>query len=322
MARPLRIEFAGAIYHVVSRGNERRPIVRDDRDRRRRIDWLQRTVETYGWRLHAFVLMDNHDHLFVETSEPNLSAGMHYYNGSYTGYFNRRHRRAGHLFQGRFKAQLVDDEGYFLEVSRYIHLNPVRARAVDRPAQWPWGSCPGYVRATRTVEWIAYDRVLGEFGAPASGARRRYARFLRAGLDDPPHSPFDGALDGLLVGSSDFVDRMRRLIESLPRDADVPQLEHLRARPPLEAIAAAVAAEFGCDVADWTPGRRCDDAGRAVAAWLARRRFGYTATSIAAALGYRDHSSVGRAVRRIDQGTPRLQQTVRRIQKQLQRANP
>ncbi len=119
MARPLRVELAGGLYHVMSRGNERRPIVRDDADRQRRLDWLQRTVEIYGWRLHAFVLLTNHEHLFLETPEPNLSAGMHLLNGSYTGYFNVRHRRAGHLFQGRFKAHLIEEEGYFTEISRY-----------------------------------------------------------------------------------------------------------------------------------------------------------------------------------------------------------
>ena len=127
MARPLRIELAGGLYHVMSRGNDRRAIVRDDADRQRRLDWLERTVQTYGWRLHAFALMTNHEHLFLETPEPNLSAGMHLLNSSYTGYFNLRHRRAGHLFQGRFKAHLVEEEGYFTEISRYIHLNPVRA---------------------------------------------------------------------------------------------------------------------------------------------------------------------------------------------------
>ncbi len=102
----------------MSRGNERRPIVRDEADRQRRLDWLQRTVEIYGWRLHAFVLLTNHEHLFLETPEPNLSAGMHLLNGSYTGYFNVRHRRVGHLFQGRFKVHLIEEEGYFTEISR------------------------------------------------------------------------------------------------------------------------------------------------------------------------------------------------------------
>ena len=121
MARPLRIRFPGAVYHVTSRGHERTPIVRDDDDREKHVDGLQRTVETYGWHLCAFVLMTNHDHLFWKTPEPNLSAGMPYLNGSYTSCFNRRHRRAGHLFQGRFKGHLVEEEGYFLEVSRHIH---------------------------------------------------------------------------------------------------------------------------------------------------------------------------------------------------------
>ncbi len=122
MARPLRIEFPGALYHVISRGNERRHIVRDDADRQRRLEWLQRTVYTYGWKLHAFVSMSNHDHLFVETPEPNLSQGMQYFNGSYCGYFNARHRRVGHLFQGRFKGQLIEQVGHYHEISRYIHL--------------------------------------------------------------------------------------------------------------------------------------------------------------------------------------------------------
>ena len=134
MARPLRIEFAHALYHVTSRGNARQKVFRDDRDYQRRLDWLRRAVETYGWRLHAFALMPNHDHLFVETPLANLSAGMHYLNGSYTSYFNRRHKQVGHLFQGRFKAVLIENEGHYWEVSRYIHLNPVRAGLAQRPS--------------------------------------------------------------------------------------------------------------------------------------------------------------------------------------------
>ena len=156
MARPLRIEYPGAHYHVMSRGNERRPIVRDDADREKRLDWLRRTVETYGWRLHAFVLMNNHDHLFLETPQANLSAGMQYLNGSYTSYFNRRYRRAGHLFQGRYQAQLVEEEGYYLEVSRYIHLNPVRAGCVERAERYLWSSYPGYHNPRRAIAWTTY----------------------------------------------------------------------------------------------------------------------------------------------------------------------
>ena len=317
MARPLRIEFPGALYHVISRGNERRAIVRDDLDRERRLDWLRRTVEMFEWRLHAFVLLDSHDHLFVETPEANLSAGMHHYNGSYTGYFNRRHRRAGHLFQGRFKGHLVEEQGYFLEVSRYIHLNPVRARRVARPEAWRWGSCAGYLRKAWELPWVTYGRVLGEFAREASLARRRYGRFLRAGVEDPPSSPFEDAKGGLLLGSTEFVDRVLRMLGERREAPDVPQLRQLRPRPALETIKLEVAVGFGVDPGNWSPGRRSDDAGRAVAAYLARRRFGYSAAAVAIALGYRDHGGVGQAIRRVEHGTAALQRTVKRLEQKL-----
>jgi len=316
MARPLRIEFPGALYHVMSRGNERQPIVRDDRDREKRLDWLRRTVETYGWRLHAFVLMRNHDHLFVETPEANLSAGMQCLNGSYTSYFNRRHRREGHLFQGRFKGHLIEEDGYFLEVSRYIHLNPLRAKIVARPEDYPWSSYPGYVRAARAVTWVTYARVLGEFGQ-AAAARWAYGRFVRAGMRQPPRSPFAEAFEGVLLGSEAFVARIRGLVEGQPTDRSVPQLEHIRGRPSLEAIVEVVAAHFGVDATRWSPGRRTDDASRAVAAYLARRRFGHPAGKVAEALGYRNASSVTRAIARVESANQDLRQTVQKLEREL-----
>jgi len=317
MARPLRIEFPGAIYHVMSRGNERQPIVRDDVDRRKRIEWLSRTVETHAWRMHAFVLMDNHDHLFVETPEGNLAAGMHLLNSSYTGYFNRRHGRSGHLFQGRYKGHLIEEEGYFLQVSRYIHLNPVRAGLVDRPDQWPWSSFPSYRWARRAVDWITHERVLGEFARDASAARQAYAHFVTAGVVDPPPSPFAKAVGGLLLGSKAFVERIGKLLDDRPDDPDVPQLEPLRSRPPLQRIVAVVCDHFGQSPSDWGSGRRRNDAARAVAAYLARRCFGYPLTDIAQTLGYRGHSSVNSAVRRVEQGNRQLQKTVADLTRRL-----
>ena len=317
MARSLRIEFPGAIYHVTSRGNARQQIVRDDADREKRLDWLRRTVETYGWRLHAFALMRNHDHLFVETPEANLSAGMQYLNGSYTSYFNRRHRRCGHLFQGRFKGHLIEEDGYFLEVSRYIHLNPVRAKAVARPQDYRWSSCPGYVRAARVVPWVTYARVLGEFAQTAATARRAYSRFVRAGVEEPPPSPFAGATGGLLVGSERFVTRVRALLRARPADDALPELAPLKPRPALEEIAETVAAHFGHDRGLWQPGRRVDDASRAAAAYLARRHFGYAAAAVAAVLGYRGHGGVHSAVARLEAGNDKLKKTVEKLARKL-----
>ncbi len=215
MARPLRIEFPGALYHVMSRGNERQDIVRDEADREERLDWLMRTVVTYGWRLHAFVLMTNHEHLFVETPEASLSAGMQFLNGSYTGYFNRRHGRAGHLFRGRFKGHLIEEDGCFLKVKR------------------------------------------------------------------------------------------------------LPERKRLRGRPSLDRIVEVVSAHFGGDGGSWAPGRRSDDAARAIVAYRARARFGNAATEVAGALRYRGPSNVSHAVRRIERSGESLREVLKALESQL-----
>jgi putative transposase len=300
MARPLRIQFPGALYHVISRGNQRGPIVLDTADRQKRLDWLRRTVETYAWRLHAFAQLTNHEHLFVETSKANLAAGMQYLNGSYTSYFNRRHRRCGHLFQGRYRGHLIEEDGHYLEVSRYIHLNPVRVHLVDRPERWPWSSYPGYHYPRRALAWVTSGRVLADFGGDAPAAHRAYARFVRAGMSDHPSSPFAEAIGGLLVGSAAFVERIGQLIKGRPADPALPQLAKLRLRPPLAAICAAAASHFGRLVDSWAEGTRSDDASRAVAAYLARRRFGYAACEVAEALRYRSHGSVRNALARVE----------------------
>ena len=242
---------------------------------------------------------------------------MQYLGGSYTSYFNWRHKRSGHLFQGRFKAHLVETEGYFREVSRYIHLNPVRAGLVTQPQDYQGSSYPGYVNARRAVAWVSYDRVLAEFGSDLADARRAYGRFVRAGMDDPPPSPFAKAVGGLLVGSAAFVARVRRMLRDRPDDADVPQLGRLQQRPELQRIVEEVAAHFGRDPADWRSGRRVDDASRALAAWLARRRFGYPASQVAEALGYKSHSSVPNAIVRIESAGPSIYRAAETIERKL-----
>lgn len=310
MARPLRIEYPGAHYHVMSRGNERQPIVRDDADRVKRLDWLRRAIEMYGWRLHAFVLMENHDHLFVETPDANLSAGMQFLNGSYTSYFNRRHRRCGHLFQGRFKSQLVEEEGYYLEVSRYIHLNPVRAQCVERAQQYRWSSYPGYHHGGRTCDWVTYDKVLGEFGPDPKQARRSYRQFVAAGAQEESPSPFSQAHRGILVGSTTFIERTCEMLRDHDPDPAIPDLGRLQVKPSLESLRSVVAEEFGVATDDWARGRRSDGMSRAITAYLARRCFGYPATAVASALGYSSAGGVGQAVRRVENAGSRCRRQV------------
>ena len=317
MARPLRIEYPGAHCHVMSRGNERRPIVRDDADRDKRLDWLRRTVQTYGWRLHAFVLMKNHDHLFVETPDTNLSVGMQYLNGSYTSYFHRRHRRSGHLFQGRYKAQLVEEEGYYLEVSRYIHLNPVRVPIVARPEEYRWSSYAGYHWSGKTLAWVTYKNVLGEFSRNLKSARAAYRRFVHAGVQMKPASPFRSAFQGLIVGGEAFVGRIRTMLSDKASDPGVPDIERLRSKPTLAQIQEAVCDELAIDPGGWAPGRRSDDASRAIATYLARRNFGYRSKDIAAAFSYVSSGGVEQAVKRVESGNASLKRTTRRLLRRL-----
>ena len=140
MARPLRLEFPGAIYHLTARGDRREDIFADDADRERLLQVFAECVARFGWVCHAYCLMDNHYHFLVETPLPNLARGMRQLNGIYTQRFNRRHGHSGHLFQGRYQAILVEKDSYLRELARYVVLNPVRARLVKRPEQWRWSS--------------------------------------------------------------------------------------------------------------------------------------------------------------------------------------
>ena len=168
MARKARVQFEGATYHVMCRGNHQSPIFMDDKDHEIFLDTLGEVVERTGWKLHAFVLMGNHYHLLIETPEANLVDGMRWFQGTYTQRFNSRHKLWGHLFQGRYKALLVDAGEYFRTVSDYIHLNPARARCFDlesgKLADYQWSSFTGYMRPSKRLEFLTVNRVLESHG--------------------------------------------------------------------------------------------------------------------------------------------------------------
>jgi putative transposase len=186
MARKPRIEFAGAVYHVISRGDRGEAIYQDDEDRRLFLQFLGEVCDRTGWLIHAFVAMTNHYHLLLETPEANLVVGMKWLQGTYTQRFNLRHGLRGHLFQGRYKALLIDgeDPGHFLQASSYIHLNPVRAGLVKshQPLKiYPWSSFPSYLASPRKrIGWVYVDRVFGELGHQKDnrGTREKYGRYL------------------------------------------------------------------------------------------------------------------------------------------------
>ncbi|MBI1820433.1 MAG: transposase, partial [Nitrospirae bacterium] len=163
MARPLRIQYPGAVYHITSRGNEKKPAYKDNQDRERFLTILQHVNQRYHWICHAYCLMSNHYHLLIETPDGNLSIGMRQLNGVYTQLFNQRRRRTGHLFQGRYKAILIEKDTHLLEACRYVVLNPVRAHMKKGPGAWKWSSYratagQGEAHPCLTVEWV-----LGQF---------------------------------------------------------------------------------------------------------------------------------------------------------------
>lgn len=228
MARPLRIEFPGAVYHVTSRGNARQDIVADDRDRTQWLTLLAHVVDRYGWRCYAYCLMDNHYHLLIETPQPNLSLGMRQLNGRYTQAYNRRHQRVGHLFQGRFTAILVEKEAHLLELCRYVVLNPVRARAVAHPRHWPWSSYRATVGETSAPAWLTTDWILGQFAQRVGPAQAKYRAFVAEGRGGP--RPWEQVTGQIYLGSEAFVARHQpnRLIRDIPRRQTQAQRPSLR----------------------------------------------------------------------------------------------
>jgi len=294
MARPLRIDIPNGLYHVTSRGLERLATVRDDADRGRWTDLLDVVATRRRWRVLAWALMDNHSHLFVRTPDADLSAGMHDLNGSYATGFNRRHGRVGPLLQGRFKAILVETGRHEWELSRYIHLNPVRAGLAGDFESYRWSSCRCYFRASLAPEWLAWEEVLSLHGRTVRTARRAYRAFLEAGLRAGLDSPLRGAVASTLLGSAGFVERMRAWLEGKLPDREVPAARTLRAAATVEAVEAAVCHVFG--VASerlWERGRWHNDA-RLVALYLCRKHTGATISR----LGERFGGVTGQAVSR------------------------
>ncbi len=238
MSRPLRIEFAGALYHLTARGDRREAIYEDDADRQSFLDVLAEVVERYNWVCHAFCLMTNHYHLVVETVEGNLSQGMRHLNGVYTQASNRRHGRTGHLFQGRFKGILVDRDAYLLELSRYVVLNPVRAGMVDDPGQWPWSSYRAMIGTASVPHWLSVDGLLGQFGQGREQARRRYRNFVVEGIGGIGGSIWEGLRQQIYLGDESFVERMQARAKMVGDNLTVPKAQR---RPPPEPLTAFMA---------------------------------------------------------------------------------
>jgi len=228
MARPLRLEFPGAIYHVTSRGDRQETIYESDADRQQWLDILCKVCERYNWRVHAYCLMDNHYHILLETADGNLSKGMRQLNGVYTQYFNRQHNRVGHVYQGRYKAILVEKDSYLLELSRYVVLNPIRAGMIKNMGEWHWSSYLVTIGKHPSLDWLEVDWLLSQFGLQRNRSRRKYIDFVREGIGLPP--VWDNLRHQIYLGSDDFIDKHQKLISQKQDLDDIPAIQK-RAMP-------------------------------------------------------------------------------------------
>jgi len=237
VARQLRIEYPGAFYHVTSRGNQKQRVFFSDLNYRRFLDYLAEAHEMHGAIFHGYCLMENHFHFILETPLGNLSQIMHFINTAYSIYLNKSRSRVGHLFQGRFKAILIEAEAYALGLSRYIHMNPVRAKLVQRPEEYSWSSYQDYVGYRRRSTWLKTDFILGHFSRDENLQKLRYESFV---LDERP-SDVDSLLREIqhsaVLGSPEFIEKATSVLNPTQlRDREIPQINQLRERPDLNKI--------------------------------------------------------------------------------------
>jgi len=234
MARPLRLEFEGALYHITTRGNEKRDIFLDDKDRLIFLEILAEVNKKFNWLCHAYCLMNNHYHLLIETPEANLSKGMRELNGVYTQRFNKKYQRIGHLFQGRYKAILIDKESHLLEVARYIVLNPVRARIVNKPHEWKWSSFRATAFQKKPHYCLTTDWILGQFSADRETAGKEYVKFVMAGIGR--ESIWKEVKGQVLLGSEEFIKRFLPILREKEGQKEIPKQQRYLNRPRLEEI--------------------------------------------------------------------------------------
>ena len=276
MPRPLRLDFPGAHFHITARGVARREIFLDPSDRRCFLKVLHTACDRYGGICHAYCLMGNHYHLLLESADGRLSSVMQHLNGSYGRWFNRRRQRCGHLFQGRFKASLVDKDSYFLEVIRYIELNPCRAKIVSHPGEWAWSSFRPRVGLSRIPPPLSVARALEFFGS-GSQAQKLYERFVLDGLSDEKIAPM--VRQETVVGSPQFIRQHAERARRLAKRQKVPRSQRYADRP---------------DLAEQLVGSGVDRRARAVQAVL---QHGYSMSEVAHRLGIH-YTTVSRWVRR------------------------
>ncbi len=234
MSRPLRIEYPGALYHVIARGNGKADIFLDDEDRFKLLDTLDNCANTFNFICHGYCIMGNHYHLLIETPDANLSAGIQWINSVYAQYFNKKNDRVGHVFQGRFKAIIVQRDTYLLELCRYIVLNPVRAGIVNNPAKYKWSSYRHMIGSAVTRQFLTTEWVLAQFGSNTSFARNSYTKFVMEGIN--ADSPMNDVQSDLILGDRSFIEELRNRVSKYKNDIHIPKKQRYASRESLSSL--------------------------------------------------------------------------------------
>jgi putative transposase len=310
MARQLRINYPGAFYHVTSRGNEQKRIFKSKRDRDKFLEYLGSATKRYDAVIHVFCLMENHYHLLLETPSGNLPQIMRHINGAYTTYFNVKHGRSGHLFQGRYKAILVDIDEYAKVLSRYIHLNPVRAKMVDKPEEYEWSSYQCYIGKKKSPQWLCKEFILGYFGNNVKLAQKKYHSFICALVNQNYESPLNEVLSSTLLGSPGFISFVtNNFLSDKKTDKNLPSLKELRKKPNMQEIIEVVDSVFKEE------SRLC----RSVKLYLCQQYTGLKLTDIGKQFGIGE-SGVSQANRRVTakiESDKKLKKKILNIEKKL-----
>lgn len=257
MARPLRIQYPNAVYHVTCRGNERQDIFQDDEDRKRFLQILIQSINIYSIKLYSYVFMSNHFHLLLETPKANLSEFMRKFNITYTGYYNRRHDRVGHLYQGRYKSVLVDKNEYLSVLSRYIHLNPVKIKAMKKLSEperikylirYQWSSLPGFLSQRKKEWYIDYSMVLGEYGGDTYRGRKEYMKRIYAEIAQESDLK-ENMIGRSILGGEAFIARIKDKYLDAAKDRERPAVGEIHRHRSKEEVFKAIQKETGKDIA-------------------------------------------------------------------------
>ncbi len=282
MARPLRIEYPNAFYHITSRGNARNKIFLSDQDRENFLYILGAVVKRFNWLCHAYCLMDNHYHLMIETPDANLSRGMRQLNGVYTQKYNWRHSKTGHIFQGRYKSILVEKENYLLELCRYVVLNPVRANIVQKPVEWKWSSYEATAGLKPAPDYLTVGWILGLFSKNKKEAQKRYRKFVSEGIQQG--SPWNELQGQILLGEEGFIDKFKDHLTDKEKIKEIPRAQRYVNRPALSKYFSA--------------GEKIDRRNKHI--HTAHVKYGYTLKEIADYLDIH-YTTVSKIIRAVDE---------------------